>query len=344
MTERRLLRALRFAMLAAMSAPALAACGGEVDSITDGGSADASHPDSGGSCSTSGLPDGSAPSCGWTVDFVGSAAACGFPTDGGQIPPALCTKLCGPSSGTQPTTYCSWDAVHDPTHLSCGSPCMGRMPEGLRPRSVVHVSAVADFFATSAHLEAASIDAFCILHAELVAHGAPPSLRRAALRAAEDEVRHARMTGALARRFGGTVEAAVVERGPVRGVLAIALENAVEGCVRETWGALLAAWQAEHAGSAPVRAALGTIAKDEARHALLGWKIAAWAEGKLSGDDARRVRAARARAIDELLAGLSVEPDESLVREAGLPRAAEAVALARSLFGELDDRLASRAA
>jgi hypothetical protein len=221
---------------------------------------------------------------------------------------------------------------------------MGRMPERLRPRSVVQLSAVAGFFATSAHLEAASVDAFCILHAELVAHGAPASLRRAALRAAEDEVRHARMTGALARRFGGTVEAAVVERGPVRSLFAIALENALEGCVRETWGALLAAWQAEHAESASVRAAMGSIAKDEARHALLGWKIAAWAEGNLSQDEIRRIRDARARAMDELVVGLAIEPDESLVREAGLPRAKDAVALARSLFAELDDRLASRAA
>lgn len=331
-------------MLAAVSVPALAACGGQVDSLSDDGGTDASHPDSGGTCKTSGLPDGSAPSCGWTVDFVGTAASCGFPTDGGQFSTELCTKLCGPASGGQPTTYCSWDPVNDPSHLTCGSPCMGRMPERLRPRSLVHVSAVAEFFATSAHLEAASVDAFCILHGELVAHGAPPSLRRAALRAAEDEVRHARMTGALARRFGGIVEAAVVERGPIRPLFAIALENALEGCVRETWGAALASWQAGHAGSGAVRAAMGTIARDEARHALLGWKIAAWAERKLSQDEIRRIRAARADAIDALLVGLASEPDESLVREAGLPRATEAVALARSLFAELDDRLASRAA
>jgi hypothetical protein len=324
MTERRLLRALRLAMLAAMSAP-LAACGGQVDPGTH------YAPDSGGKCATSGLPTGTVPPCGFSVNLVGNGTTCGFPSDGGQISPELCNTLCGPSSDTQPTTYCRWDAVNDPTHLQCGNACEGRRPEHLRPRSVVFASAVAEYFARTAHLE-------------LAAPGAPAALRRAALRAAEDEVRHARMVGALARRFGGTVEAPVVERGPVRDLFAIALENALEGCVRETWGALQAAWQAEHAESLGVRAALRTIANDEARHALLGWKIAAWAESKLSAVETQRLRAARARAVDELVLALAVEPDASLVREAGLPRAEEAVALARSLFAELDGHLASRAA
>ena len=331
-------------MLAAMSTPALAACGGQVDPPVDpdGGSNDASQPpDSGSQCRTSGLPDGSAPACGWVVDFIGSAASCGFPTDGGPISTELCTKLCGPSSGNQPTTYCT---IEDATHLRCGSFCTGRVPEGLRAPSVVHTSAVAEFFARAAYLEAASIDAFYILHDELKAHGAPLALRRASLRAAEDEVRHARMTAGLARRFGGTVEDAVVVRGPVRSLFAIALENAVEGCVRETWGAVLAAWQAEHAEDRLVRAALRTIAEDEARHALLGWKVAAWAEDQLEAVERQRVQSARSRAIDELMLALAVSPEESLVRDAGLPRAAEALALAGSLFGELDGRLASRAA
>lgn len=110
------------------------------------------------------------------------------------------------------------------------------------------------------------------------------------------------------------------------------------------WGALLAAWQADHADSPAVRAAMRTIAIDEARHALLGWKIASWADGKLSAGERRRIHAARARAIDALILDLAVTPDESLVREAGLPRAAEAVALAGSLFGQLTGGLASRAA
>ena len=53
----------------------------------------------------------------------------------------------------------------------------------------------------------------------------------------------------------------------MRELEAIAIENAVEGCVRESFGALLATWQAKTAGDARVRAAMKRIARDETRHA-----------------------------------------------------------------------------
>jgi hypothetical protein len=43
--------------------------------------------------------------------------------------------------------------------------------------------------------------------------------------------------GALARRVGARPRAVQVVRGALRSIEAIALDNAVEGCVRETYGA-----------------------------------------------------------------------------------------------------------
>ena len=71
----------------------------------------------------------------------------------------------------------------------CGSGVPGgRAPHGLElaPRSV---DSLGDFFAAAAEAEAASIDGFEILEAELAAHGAPARLLRASRRAAMDERR-----------------------------------------------------------------------------------------------------------------------------------------------------------
>ena len=98
-------------------------------------------------------------------------------------------------------------------------------------------------FARAACLEAAAVDAFRWLRDELVAQ-APKRLVRAASRAIRDEMRHVRVTSALARRFG---EEAITPPAPpprvVRPLLRLALDNAVEGCVRETYSALECLWQ-----------------------------------------------------------------------------------------------------
>lgn len=52
------------------------------------------------------------------------------------------------------------------------------------------------------------------------------------------------ITRRLAARYGATAPRPRVERAPVRSLEDIAVENAVEGCVRETFGALVGAWQA----------------------------------------------------------------------------------------------------
>jgi hypothetical protein len=100
-----------------------------------------------------------------------------------------------------------------------------------------------------------------------------------------------------------------------RAASAIALENAVEGCVRETFGAALALWQAGRAADPEIRSAMSTIADDETRHAELAWDFAAWLEPQLTDAERDQIHAARERAIAELNLGRPRSFDAAL----GLP-------------------------
>ena len=208
----------------------------------------------------------------------------------------------------------------------------GRRPRRLAPASFARgTSAVGDYFARVAHLEAASVHAFHQIDAMLTERGAPVGLCRAARSAARDEMRHARTVSRLAKRFGGVPAAAHVKRRRARESLAsLAAQNFVEGCVRETYGALVATWQAANASDPAVAAAMTRIAKDETRHAALSWSIAAWAESQLSPAARKRVTARGAAAVSDLLKTTATPPFD-VRRIAGLPDRATQCALLREL-------------
>jgi hypothetical protein len=194
----------------------------------------------------------------------------------------------------------------------------GRKPEGLTPRDAISTSPVGAFFAHGAHLEAASVHAFVRMRDELRALRAPRHLVSRATRAIADERRHARIVSALARRFGATPSPPRVKRARRRSIEEIAIENAVEGCVRETFAAVIAHFQALNARDPVVRAAFTRIARDETRHAELAHDAARFFDAIL--DDAARARVARARdaALSEL-AHEAVDFPTAVVELAGLP-------------------------
>ena len=167
--------------------------------------------------------------------------------------------------------------------------------------------------------------AFHILADELRAHGAPAPLVDEARRSAGDEVVHARDVARLARRWGALPGPVEIAARPIRSLEEIAVENAIEGGVRERYGAHLAVVQSQAAGDAETRALYRRIAPDELRHAELAFAIDEWIAGKLGGAARRRVceakQAARARLVDEL----AKEPSPSLQRAVGLPDATRAV-------------------
>ncbi len=215
--------------------------------------------------------------------------------------------------------------------------CIGRRPLGLvaarqRKRSV---GVLGEHFAHSARLEAASVDAFLILRDELTFHGAPKKLLAAAARAARDEIGHARMTARLARRFGGRPIPTVVARKPVRDLEEIAVENAIEGCVRETFGALVGMWQAKTAKDPLVAKTMKALASDEVRHAALSWDVAQWLRENLSVEACSRVESAKRAAVVALLDALRTSPSKELIEQAGLPPVHVALKLAQSLEHQL---------
>ena len=174
-----------------------------------------------------------------------------------------------------------------------------------------------DQIAAAAWLEGAAVYAFDALKRELIAHGAPGSLIERARSAQQGERRHYRTMSALAARFGAAVQPVELEPIGIRPLLDVALENAVEGCVRETWGAAVAAYQGECATDRAVRRAMRSIAEDEAEHAALGWAVDAWARSRLSPEEGERLTAARAKACEDVFA-----QEDAALELLGLPDAA----------------------
>lgn len=212
----------------------------------------------------------------------------------------------------------------------------GRRPDGLRSEARSSgIDSLASFFGHAAHLEAASVPAFDKVARELEALGAAPDLIRKAWQARADEVRHAVIMGDYAQRFGAEIVPVEVEERPLRSAFELALDNAVEGCVHETFAALVATFQAEHARDSELRTALATIAEDETRHAGLAWQIADWLMLQLSVSERARIHEAQ-RAAVEALRRASREPRApELYETAGVPSPAEAEALVRTLESSL---------
>jgi hypothetical protein len=121
-----------------------------------------------------------------------------------------------------------------------------------------------------------------------------------------------------------------------RSLDAIAVENAREGCVRETYGALAAWWQAAHAKHAPLRRAMARIAADETRHATLAWMIDRWACSRLEPRARRRVAAARRRAFESVRRGASMPVPADLVHYAGVPSSTRARCLVDLLWRAIE--------
>jgi hypothetical protein len=212
----------------------------------------------------------------------------------------------------------------------------GRRPGGLCPVPTrTEGSPAGRYLAQATHLEAASVTAFERLADELDGHGAPPGLGRGARRAARDEARHARLVGRLARAAGSRPPGLRVKPPRRRTLAALAIENATEGCVRETFGALIAWWQAAAATDPAVRRVARSIAPDESRHANLAWQIDAWARRRLPVRSQRQLDAARARAARTLAKDWGDTLPPEVRQPLGLPDGETATAL----VAELDRRL-----
>jgi hypothetical protein len=215
----------------------------------------------------------------------------------------------------------------------------GRRPAGLvepRNRRAPRLASVGSWLVQAARLEAASVPAFLTLARELHAHRAPPSLRRRAHGAAREEAVHFVRVAGLARRYRCAPALPRVNRTPVRPLENVLIENAVEGCVNETWSACLTLWQANAAADPVIAQAMASIAEDEIRHAELSWAVDAWGRSRLRAAARRRVDEARRAAAHALLHELGQErlaPTAGAVL--GLPGADRAHAVAAQLAEQI---------
>ncbi|AKQ67916.1 putative lipoprotein [Myxococcus hansupus] len=165
------------------------------------------------------------------------------------------------------------------------------------------------------------------LREELTFHGAEVTHQGAALVSALEDV---------LRGVGGEEPSAPqVESLAPRSLFAVALDNAADGCVRETFGALVAQHQALHARDGEVRAFMARIAEDETRRAELSWKVDRWVQDRLSDAERDVLRLVKQRASEALRAEAAVPLHPVLVSEAGLPAPEVAVELVDSLAREL---------
>lgn len=206
------------------------------------------------------------------------------------------------------SSACTLDAgmLDAATTLECVS-CLGG---GRRPRGLVETNAKARF-ARLAHMEAASVRAFADLERSLAAFGAPARLVRGARRAREDERRHARAMTRIAKRFGASRPRVRVRAVKAPSLAELLVDDAIEGCANETFGALLLACDAKRSPDARIRRTLARIARDEASHAALAWEILRWGLPRVSRADRTRTL----RALDDAWTALErIHPLASRLR------------------------------
>ncbi len=272
-------------------------------------------------------------------DAGASAGDAAAPPADGSVSTETCGVHCPATvpSSTGGEAYLASCAPADASvgpRVSCrySVPCPGgRAAEGDSPVAPADASAGA-LLAAIARMEAGSVGAFAHLARELRAHRAPAPLQGAARRAMRDERRHARAMSSLAQRYGALPTAAGRTARGVRELEAVARENAIEGCVREAWGAVVASWQARHAEDPRVRVVMIRVAREETEHAALAWRVARWAEGRLSPAARARVEEARREAVEALCEGVAIDqPGASTERALGWPRPEQSRAMVAAL-------------
>jgi hypothetical protein len=128
-----------------------------------------------------------------------------------------------------------------------------------------------------AHASVAATSRFIL---QLTSVGAPASMVAGAAGALQDEIRHARLSFAVAAAFLGRPVGAgeldlrgVLEAQPPEEILLTAI---AEGCLGETFSAAQAAEAARRCEDPAIRSALLEIASDGQRHAELAWSFVEW--------------------------------------------------------------------
>jgi hypothetical protein len=160
--------------------------------------------------------------------------------------------------------------------------------------------------------EHASVAAFARFVLQCLALGAPADIVHDAQRAMADELEHTRLAQRVALAFG----AKAVVPGPLdisgcmdsnQDLASVAETTAAESCIAETVSAMLLFEASQACQLSALKALLATMAEDETRHALLGFRFVAWAMREGGGAVEQRVRRVFANAARHVGFG-SVSP------------------------------------
>lgn len=251
-----------------------------------------------------------------TVDELDCESVCDHIVGGYEVTVAACDLgWIAPGEGS---ITCSgtvnWMAV-----------CSGRRPLGHVEIDGMGGADLPEVLAHIAHLEAAAVVAFEELAVQLENLRAPADMVKRCLAAADDERLHAQLLGELAEHGGAHVPAPQSEFAS-DGLYDIALHNAVEGCVNETWAALIAHWCARHAADVGLRQVFARIAEDETRHGQLAWDLHGWLCSQLDDAQSNAVHEAQRRALAQLPEYARQQSDVPV--ELGQPTAKEATEMA----------------
>jgi hypothetical protein len=265
--------------------------------------------------------------------LLSSTGPCG-PITYTCLPPGLtlgqnmgCTEECG--FGGLGCYVTAEDGGLYSVECLCGG---GRFPAGLKlARETDRPESVGTVLAQNAALEAAAVRAFAQLARELDAHGAPASLVARTRRAARQEATHARLLRKEAGLRGCKPPRARSPRpAAIRSLRELAIENAVEGCCRESIGAALLELQSLTAPDARLRAVFARIASDEVEHAELAWDVHAWLATRIDAAACAEVRRAR----EAFLATCETHAPQlagEVARSLGMPGAAQWRALVEKI-------------
>ena len=235
-----------------------------------------------------------------------------------------------PKPSTLLTCEVEYTAVHSP--YTCPRPVPGRKPDGLHFKNDTaatqsSVNVLGQYLADMTAMETAAITAFYYLSRELEAYGAPVELIARSRQAVLEETRHSEMAALLAASFDAEMPDVSVNDFCLRSLYEIAMENAVEGCVNETFAAACGLWQSEYAQLDVFREVIAHITEEEMGHAGLSWEIHQWVMPQLSQSEQELICIAQAEAVENLIGEFKQESDPVVQQAFGLPTKDDAARL-----------------
>ena len=233
----------------------------------------------------------------------------GYLDESGQLTEDSCSNLCVEQVGVYYDYLCSCDYTgpdsdgnHPVTceYTVCAVEGRGHADIAKLTQATGH-SELARYFVRAYHAEASSVGAFLQLRAEIAHHNAPITLQHRCIKAAVEEVHHARMMAKLARDEGCELPSLDFGEQSQRSLFDLTLDNAVEGCIFETFSALKAQYQACHATDKRVRMAMRVIARDETEHSQLAWDIHHYLMSRLTDSERQHIQLAQRDALQQVL-------------------------------------------